>query len=330
MLAVVSPEYNGIEGVKVIDIPLPDTMTREDLYIKTTFIGINEEDIEVVNGSYPMRFTEMEKQKNKVIGLEAVGFVVKAGSDVTRFRDGDMVICPFGPCGCFAENIVKHRSLCMPLTVQTAPQLLVGNFRRAIMAQTLLLKVIEIAKGQTILVHDADLPMEQILCKMAVLAGLKVIGTVKTESAKMLATASGCALVINYKKEPIVEAVRSFTNGNGVHAVFDGCGKEVFDASIKCMKVFATYIHYRHRSGKIDTFNPFKFAQKSLYFVAPLLEHYKNNRAEFGAASSDIFDLIRENKIMPQSEVMQLNEIKKAMEMVHSGYNKPLVLQMPS
>ena len=53
-----------------------------------------------------------------------------------------------------------------------------------------------------------------------------MIGTTSTPEKAELAKKNGAEHVILYTKENTAERVKEITNGEGVHAIFDGVGKD--------------------------------------------------------------------------------------------------------
>ena len=53
-----------------------------------------------------------------------------------------------------------------------------------------------------------------------------MIGTTSTPEKAALAKAHGADHVILYTKEDVVQRVLELTHGEGVHAIFDGVGKD--------------------------------------------------------------------------------------------------------
>lgn len=56
--------------------------------------------------------------------------------------------------------------------------------------------------------------------------GAKVIGTTSSEEKAKIAKENGATEMIIYTKENTVERVLEITGGQGVHAIFDGVGKD--------------------------------------------------------------------------------------------------------
>jgi NADPH2:quinone reductase len=65
-----------------------------------------------------------------------------------------------------------------------------------------------------------------LLCQLAKLRGATVIGTTSTEEKRRLAIENGADHVILYRQEDTVKRVLEITKGEGVHAVYDGVGKD--------------------------------------------------------------------------------------------------------
>jgi NADPH:quinone reductase len=58
--------------------------------------------------------------------------------------------------------------------------------------------------------------------------GATVIGTTSTPEKAEIAKRHGADHVILYKHEDVVQRVLEITNGEGVHAIFDGVGKDTY------------------------------------------------------------------------------------------------------
>ena len=125
-----------------------------------------------------------------------------------------------------------------------------------------------------------------------------MIGTVGSDEKAQLAKASGCEHIINHRTENVVERVKEITEGKGVPVVYDGVGKDTFDASLQSLGFRGLFVSFGQSSGmppKVDlhkTFNP-----KSLYYTRPTLMHYTRTRKELEDSSTLLFSKIRNNEI---------------------------------
>ena len=81
-------------------------------------------------------------------------------------------------------------------------------------------------KGEIILVHTVAGGLGLAFTAYAKSRGATVIGTTSSPWKAELARSYGADHVILYNKENTVDRVLEITNGQGVHAVFDGVGKD--------------------------------------------------------------------------------------------------------
>ena len=83
-----------------------------------------------------------------------------------------------------------------------------------------------VQKGDVLLIHTVAGGLGLLFTQYAKSRGATIIGTTSTEEKAALAKSFGADHVILYPKENTVERVLELTNGEGVHAVFDGVGKD--------------------------------------------------------------------------------------------------------
>lgn len=86
----------------------------------------------------------------------------------------------------------------------------------------------KVQKGDTILVHTVAGGLGLLFAQLGKARGATVIGTTSTPKKAELAKKNGADHVILYPKEDTVKRVLEITNGEGVHAVFDGVGKDTW------------------------------------------------------------------------------------------------------
>lgn len=86
----------------------------------------------------------------------------------------------------------------------------------------------DVQKGDIILVHTVAGGLGQLFTQLIKARGATVIGTTSTPEKAEIAKANGADYVILYPVEDTVKRVLEITNGEGVHAVFDGVGKDTY------------------------------------------------------------------------------------------------------
>lgn len=97
---------------------------------------------------------------------------------------------------------------------------------QGITALTFFDEAYNVKKGDTILIHTIAGGLGLIMAQLARSRGATVIGTTSTAEKAKLAKDHGADHVILYKEEDTVKRVLEITKGEGVHAIFDGVGKD--------------------------------------------------------------------------------------------------------
>ena len=93
----------------------------------------------------------------------------------------------------------------------------------------------DVQKGDIVLVHTVAGGLGLILAQFAKYRGATVIGTTSTKEKAEIAKANGADYIILYPVEDTVKRVLEITNGEGVHAIFDGVGKDTCVSTLFCL-----------------------------------------------------------------------------------------------
>jgi NADPH2:quinone reductase len=144
--------------------------------------------------------------------------------------------------------------------------------------------------GQTILWHAAAGGVGQLAAQWAKALGCTVIGTAGGPEKTALATAAGCAHVIDYRTERVADRVKAITGGAGVPVVYDSVGKDTFETSLECLASRGMLVSFGQSSGPVPEVNPRVFAPKSLYYTRPSLFTYCAARPELEASAERLFN----------------------------------------
>lgn len=84
----------------------------------------------------------------------------------------------------------------------------------------------DVKKGDYVFVHTVAGGLGLIFAQIAKHRGAIVIGTTSTQEKADIAKKHGADHVILYPTENTVERVLEVTNGEGVHVIYDGVGKD--------------------------------------------------------------------------------------------------------
>ncbi len=279
------PEVMVLEDVSV---PPPG---KDEVTIRHEAIGVNFIDIYFRTGLYP-------NPMPSGLGFEGAGVVEAVGPGVSHVGVGDRVAYGQGPLGAYA-------------TVRTMPALQVVRLPKAIpfpvgaammlkglTVQYLFRQTYRLQGDETILFHAAAGGVGLIACQWARALGVKLIGTVSSPAKAALAKAHGAWATIDYSHESIPDRVKELTGGAKVPVVYDGVGKDTWEASLDCLQPRGLMVSFGNASGAVSGVNLGILASKgSLYVTRPTLGTYVATRPRLEAASDELFSMVTSGRI---------------------------------
>ena len=310
---VLIKKTGGTEVMEVSQKKLGENPEDNSVRIKHKAIGVNYIDTYHRDGTYPIKLPS-------VLGMEAVGKIIKTGAGVRGFSVGDRVGYASLPLGSYcderdypSDKIVKIPDYIND--VQAASILLKGMTVEYLFNRTYKLK-----EGEYFLFHAAAGGVGLLACQWSRAIGAKMIGTVSTKEKADLAKSLGCSYVINYKKENVLERLMDITGNKGVSVVYDGVGKDTFETSIDCLENRGLFVSFGQSSGMIKNVNLHKvFAPKNLFYTRPSLIIYNKKREDFLKSAERLFNLIKEKKIVVDNiKEYSLKDVKVAHEELQS------------
>jgi len=281
--AVVLEQPGGPENLKWKDsyVAAPG---KGEVLLQQKAVGLNYIDVLHRKGVYPLPYPA-------IIGMEAAGVVEVLGPDCgPDLKVGDRVGYGLGPVGAYAQyrTIAAEKVVKLPDAVSV--ELAAAVMLKGLTAHYLVSRVFMVNKNHTILVHAAAGGVGLLICQFAKVLGARVIGTVGSEEKAALAKANGCDFPLLYKSEDVAKRVKEITEGKGVHAVYDGIGKDTYTLSLDCLMRFGILISYGQASGPLPPIDPGELARRgSLFFVSPTLMDYKGETQEYRLSLNEIF-----------------------------------------
>jgi len=279
------PEVMQFEDV---DVPPPG---EGEVTIHQKAIGLNFIDIYFRTGLYPNPLPS-------ALGFEGSGVVAAVGGGVTHVKVGDRVAYGQGPLGAYstARTMPALQVVKLPAAIsfeQGAAMMLKGLTVQYLFRQTYRLQ-----GDETILFHAAAGGVGLIACQWAKALGVKLIGTVSSSEKAALAKEHGAWQTIDYSKEDIAKRVAELTGGKKVPVVYDGVGKDTWEASLDSLQPRGLMVSYGNASGPVTGVNLGILASKgSLYVTRPTLGTHVATRAKLEAAAKELFAMVTSGKI---------------------------------
>jgi NADPH2:quinone reductase len=257
--------------------------------IRQTAIGLNYIDIQHRTGRYPL------PHYPSPIGMEGAGTVEAIGANVRGLKIDDRVVYSSLPIGGYTDVRLMPAERLVQLPPSIPNKVAAAIFTKGITAHYLIFTTFPVKAGDTILVHAAAGGVGLILCQWARHLGARVIGTVGNDEKAALARAHGCDATIVYTKEDFADAVREWTQGKGVAAVFDSVGKDTFEKSLRCLAPRGLLVSFGTSSGPIPPFDIFELNRlDSLYITSPAFVTHTRNRSELRRRADALFAAVAE------------------------------------
>jgi NADPH:quinone reductase len=278
--AIIARQAGGPEVLEYgeAEIPVPG---RGQLLVKVAATGVNFIETYQRSGRYKVDFPF-------VPGAECSGTVEAVGDGVELFKAGDRVATAEGARSYAGYTIIDEQkalpvphgvddftAAALPLQGMTAHYLMNSSFR--------------VEPGQTVLAHAGAGGVGLLLTQLLKARGARVITTVSSDEKEALSRQAGADVVLRY--DGFAAKVRELTDGEGVHAVFDGVGKDTFDASLESLRIRGMLVLYGAASGPAPAFDPQRLnSGGSLSITRPTLGHFLQNAQERHWRSAEIFD----------------------------------------
>jgi putative PIG3 family NAD(P)H quinone oxidoreductase len=217
---------------EIIELPVPKRRPGWAL-LRVKAAGVNRADLLQRRGLYPPPSGEPE-----TLGLECSGIVEEA-DETSAWRLGDRV-CVLLAGGGYAEFVTAPDSLLLPLpdsmTFEEAASLPEALF-------TSYFNLIELARATSptaVLIHAGASGVGTMAIQLCKLFGHRVATTVGSDAKRECVASLGADRIIDYREEPFVDAVKSWS-GN-VSVILDCVGGSYLEENVQCLSFGGTLI----------------------------------------------------------------------------------------
>ena len=283
-------EYGGPDVLKweKVEVGAPGP---GEVKVRQTAIGLNYSDVYMRTGLYPQPTLPF------IPGMEGAGVVTAVGEGIRDLKVGRRVAYA-GQIGAYAEERLIAADRVVKIAAGVSDQIAAAVMLKGMTAQYLLRRTYKVGRDTTLLFHAAAGGVGLIACQWAASLGARVIGTVGSAGKALIARAHGCAHVINIREEDVVAKVKDYTGGKGVDVVYDSIGKDIFPASLDCLKRLGMWVSFGQASGPVPPFNITLLSQKgSLFATRPALANYIETRKDLVATANELFDVIAKGTV---------------------------------
>jgi len=284
-------ENGGPEKMQMADINVGSPGPGQ-VKVKHTAIGLNFIDVYTRSGLY-------QTPLPNAVGREAAGVIVEVGPKVKGFKKGDRVAyCGVLGAYCQERLMGVEQLVHVPKGVkdeEAAAIMLKGMTTEYLVDRT---GDAWLRKGDIILFHAAAGGVGLLFGQWAKARGYKVIGTVSSPEKAALAKKNGYKWVIDYTKEDVVARVKEITKGKGVAVVYDGVGKDTWNASLDCLQPRGLMVSFGNASGAVPPVALGILNTKgSIYVTRPSLGSYTASRKDLEASAKTVFKMVKNGKV---------------------------------
>lgn len=256
-----------------------------EVLIKQEAIAVNFVDVLFRNGSFSLR------QLPATIGVEAAGVVEAVGPEVKYWQVGDRVAYFFSPGAYAGKRLMREEEL-VKLPDDIGFDVAASLLAKGLTARMLVKQAYAVQPGDVVLVHAAAGGVGSLVSRWAKALGATVIGTVGSAAKKARVADAGIDYVIALDTEDIIAAVKAYTAGKGVRAVFDGVGKATFAPSVEVLQPGGSIVLYGTASGE-PQIDSARLAAQQIRLLRPALMQYLPGKQEVAAAVADLFQAYR-------------------------------------
>jgi NADPH:quinone reductase len=304
MKAIRFHAYGGPEVLRLEEIPVPEIQSGEVL-VRVHAAGVNFLDAYQRTGHYktPLPF---------VPGMEGAGVIEKAGSEAA-LKPGTRVAWSQHP-GAYAEFAAVPAWKVVALPDEVDDRSGAAALLQGMTAEYLCETTYPAHAGDVALVHAGAGGVGLLLIQLLKQKGVTVYTTVSTQEKAALAREAGADEAIVYTQTDFVEAVKQFTNGKGVHVVYDSVGKTTYEGSLNVLRPLGMLVLFGQSSGPVPPIDPLVLSQKgSLFLTRPSLAHYVADAASLSVRATKVLNWVAQKSLKLRIErTYSLAEVAQA------------------
>ncbi len=308
------------KATKLIETTVPK-IGENQVLIKNTFIGINAiYDRELYRGKIPY----INVKFPYVFGVEAVGKVIKVGSNISCVKIGDAIsTVKVGTAYQEYQIITEQEVVKIP---EATPEYLTLN-PTGVSAYLALKNTAELQEGETIVVSAASGGLGHIVTQLAKQKKCHVVAICGNDKkVKLLESLNSCDRIIQYKKESITEVLQK-EYANKIDVGFDSVGSHMFDAFLQNLAPLGRLVV----SGLATELTAPQFEQihgprvyESIYWKGASVRCFMNHlfKEQHREAREYLFNLYQKGKLqvkVDQAKFEGIASITKASEYLLAG-----------
>jgi NADPH2:quinone reductase len=268
MRAIRIHSYGGPEVMQLEDIPTPvpgpgQVLLRVEA-ASVNFLDVQKRRGELSGQAFYRRTGLNEPDLPATQGSQGVGVVEALGTEVSNVGVGDRVAFVGGS---YATHTLVPAAWLSVVPDGISVEQAAAGMNQGFLAYAFTHFAYPVKPGDWCLIQAAAGGIGLLLCQIAKIREGRVIGvTSSREKAEFVRNAGADEVVIS-KDSDIAKEARRITDGRGVSVVYDGVGKDTFDANLDSLAPGGYLVIYGQSSGYVPPFDLMKLQEKGSLFL---------------------------------------------------------------
>ncbi len=268
MHAIRIQSYGGPEAMRWEELPTPipgpgQARVRVEA-ASVNFLDVQKRRGELVGQAFYRRAGNNEPDLPATLGSQGVGLVEELGPEVQNVRVGDRVVFVGDS---YATHALAPAAWLIPVPDGVSVEHAAAGMNQGFLAYVFTHFAYPIQPGDWCLIQAAAGGIGLLLCQMAKIRGGRVIGVTSTPDKAEFVKEAGADDIIISRQSDIAKEARRITGGRGVKVVYDGVGKDTFEASLDSLAPGGYLVVYGQSSGYVPPFDLMKLQEKGSVFL---------------------------------------------------------------
>jgi len=287
MHAIRIHSYGGPEVMQWEELPTPIPGTGQALVrveaASVNFLDVQRRRGELAGQAFYRRGSANQPDLPAILGSQGVGIVEELGPGVRNVKVGDRVVFAGNS---YATHVLPPAAWLIPVPDGIGIEQAAAGMNQGFLAYAFTHFAYPVKPGDWCLIQAAAGGIGLLLCQMVKIREGKVIGvTSSAEKAKFVREAGADEVVISTQSD-IAREARRITGGLGVNVVYDGVGKDTFEASLDSLAPGGYVVVYGQSSGYVPPFDLMTLQEKGSLFLtrtngSPYLREYPRYVEQF-------------------------------------------------
>jgi NADPH2:quinone reductase len=259
--------YGGPEVMQLEDLPTPSPGPGEALVrihaASVNFLDVQRRRGELAGQAFYSRHANDDLPA--FLGSQGVGIVEALGAGVANLKAGDRVSF-WGTS--YATHVALPAVRLIRIPGELSFEIAAAGLNQGFLAYVFTHHAYPVKAGDWCLIQAAAGGIGLLLCQMAKIRGGRVIGVTSTdEKAKFVREAGADEVIVSSRADIAKEALR-ITGDRGVNVVYDGVGKDTFEANLDSLAPAGYLVIYGQSSGYVPPFDIMRLQEKGSLFLA--------------------------------------------------------------